>query len=129
MLKINDIIEQLEDFELAALYFYRFTGLMDGSKQKVLDALKERNIDVNKIEKYLQKNMSSSTNQDVCPRCLSNKFYSSLESQEVTFSQSTTKYETRFKTCMICLYSEDKGIHKKEKSNLFSFVNFLSKRK
>ncbi len=128
-MKLNDIIEQLEDFELAALYFYRFPSLMDDSKQKVLNALKERNIDVNKIEKYLQKNTLSSTNQDVCPRCLSNKFYSSLESQEVTFSQLTTKYETRFKTCMICLYSEDKGIHKKEKSNLFSFVNFLSKRK
>ena len=28
---------------------------MDDSKQKVLNALKERNIDVNKIEKYLQK--------------------------------------------------------------------------
>ncbi len=129
MVKLNDIIEQLEDFELAALYFYRFSGLMDDSKQKVLNALKERNIDVNKIEKYLQKHTPSSTNQDVCPRCLSNKFYLSLENQEVTFSQSTTKYETRFKTCMICLYSEDKGIHEKEKSNLFSFVNFLSKRK
>ena len=133
MNKLELFVKEIEDYELASLYHYRFNSFMPYSKKIILNELRERNIRQDNINKYLKKENAELKDQvlkrEICPRCFSNEFYNSEEKENVTFQYETHEYEKNYKTCLVCLYSQDKIDHKKEirngSSNIFSFLNFL----
>tara|TARA_B100000809_G_scaffold101249_1_gene99812 strand:+ start:865 stop:1278 length:414 start_codon:yes stop_codon:yes gene_type:complete len=133
MSKLKLFVKEIEDFELASLYHYRFKSFMPYSKKIIINELYERNIKEDNIKKYLKTvNIELSVqinNLEICPRCLSNEFYNSKETENVTFQYETHEYEKDYKTCLVCLYSQDKIDHLEEKekgnTNIFSFLRFL----
>ena len=136
MSKQKEFIEKLEDFELASFYKFRFQSFMDGSKRITLAELERRKINVDDIEKYLpaknEIDKQKLESLEICPRCYSNELYIANEKESVTFKYATLDYNVDYKTCLVCLYSQDKEDHKKEKKglwNIFSMLRFMINRK
>lgn len=135
MSKLKLFIEKIDDYEIAALYHFRFNSFMPNSKKNILEELEKRNIRLDDINKYLKKETAELKNQielrKICPRCYSNEFYNSQELEEITFQYETHEYTADYKTCLVCLYSQDKIDHEKEKNlggtNIFSFLRFLNR--
>jgi len=136
MSKVKNFISNLNDNELASFYHFRFNSFMKNSKKIILDELKSRNIKEYQIDKYLPK-LNKKIEQDVsaekiCPKCYSNKFYISNEIESITIKFETTEYIENYKTCLICLHSQDKIDRKKEKDNswnIFSLIKLLRGKK
>jgi len=130
MRKIEFFLAQLANFELANFYKYRFDSFMPSSQNSILAELKKRSIGLGEIEKYTAppKKYVENINKELCPRCLSSKYYNATEKESVTFSYATVDYEYNAKTCIICSFSKDKIDNKRVKRSLFSVLNFLWKR-
>ena len=136
MSKLELFVKEIEDYELASLYHYRFNSFMPYSKKIILNELKKRNIREDNINRYLISENAELKNKvskrEICPRCFSNEFYNSKEKESVTFQYETHEYEMDYKTCLVCLYSQDKIDHEKQKekgsTNIFSFLKFISRR-
>lgn len=136
MSKLKEFVEKLENFELASFYKYRFSSFMDNSKKIILKEFRKRKMFESNLEEYFlnkedidKQKLESS---EICPRCFSNEFYNENENESVTYQYATVDYTMNYKTCLVCLYSQDKEDHKNKRSgirNLFSFTNFLINRK
>jgi len=136
MSKLQNFISNLDNTELASLYHFRFNSFMKNSKKIILNELKNRNIKEYQIEKYLpklnKKIEREITEGKVCPKCYSNKFYDSNEIENITIKFETIEYLENYKTCLICLYSQDKIDKKKEKDrswSVFSLIKLLRGKK
>jgi hypothetical protein len=133
MSKLKLFIKKIDKYELASLYKYRFNSFMPNSKKMILDELALRNKREDNINSYLKKRTTELQvdieNGKICPQCLSNEFYNSAEIENITFQYETHEYTKNYKTCLVCLYSQDKIDHKTERnkggSNIFSFLKFL----
>lgn len=63
-----------------------------------------------------------------CPKCFSNKFYSSVEIDQVEFNGFSSEIKNNYRTCLVCLYSSDKEIYERDKSrtwNIFGLIRFF----
>jgi len=134
MSKLQDFIDSLEDFELGAFYKYRFESFMKGSQDKILKELEKRNISIDSIDSLIDKNskLDSEVENKYCPRCYSKHFYLASEKDYITIKYETVEINNNFKTCLVCLYSQDKANYKKEKRkawNIFGALRVISKRK
>ncbi|MDX1828621.1 MAG: hypothetical protein R3342_03650 [Lutibacter sp.] len=134
MSELKKFLHDLEDFELASFYHFRFNSFMKNSKEKILNELKSRNIKEYQIDKYLlklnEKIELEIEEGKVCPKCYSDKFYNSTEIENITIQFETIRYSENYKTCLICLHSQDKIESQKEKNsiwNIFSVIKLLKK--
>ena len=131
MKKIELFLAQLENFEVANFYKFKFDSFMPSSQSCILEELKTRKISLHEIEKYTtppKTYLEAIDKALVCPRCLSDKYYNAKEKDSATFSYVTVDYDYNAKTCLVCSYSKDKVDNKKVKRSLFSVLNFLRKR-
>ncbi len=134
MSKLQDFIDSLEDFELGAFYNYRFESFMKGSQEKILKELEKRNISIDSVDSLIDKNRKSDSEiqNKYCPRCYSKHFYLASEKDSITIQYATIEINNDFKTCLVCLYSQEKANYKREKRNawnIFGALRLISKRK
>ena len=125
MSALTDFLLELTDHELAAFYHFRYEQFMQGSKDKILKELENRSIHVGSIPDYLERNDSDKhkiIENDLCPRCMSSKFYTSHEVETITYSYASVDLDVDYKTCLVCLFSEEK---EGNVSSSFGFVTGL----
>ena len=129
MSKLENFISNLDNTELASFYHFRFNSFMKNSKKIILNELKNRNMKEYQIEKYLpkltEKIEREITDKKICPKCYSNKFYDSTEIEKITIEFETIEYSENYKTCLICLYSQEKIDKKKKKHNSWNIVSLM----
>tara|TARA_B100000508_G_scaffold75230_1_gene58614 strand:- start:83344 stop:83748 length:405 start_codon:yes stop_codon:yes gene_type:complete len=133
MSKLQAFLDDMEDYELMALYEYRYDTFMKGSKRKIKDEIEKRKLDLDKPHDYIKNAKSQFTDEEInqsvcCPRCYSKKFYHKDEIDQIHTRHYSFEIENTFKTCMICFYSQDKAEYKKEKNNFWSRLKLLIKR-
>ncbi|WP_139957805.1 hypothetical protein [Flavicella sediminum] len=136
MSKLENFLSNLEDFELASFYHFRFNSFLKYSKKIILNELKRRNIEELEVNKYLpvtnEKIEEDIIAEKICPKCYSNKFYSSNETESILIKFETYDYSEKYKTCLICLYSQEKINHDKKRKTLWnnlSAILFLKNKK
>lgn len=126
MSRLLNFLKTLTDFELAQFYKFRYNQFLPGSKDKILSELKERGMDINSLNSYRQ-NKRMKTESAQCPKCHSNKFYTASEVETIEFMRSTIEVDEYYKTCLVCLFSEEKP-ENYERHKLVSFFEFLRMR-
>ncbi len=127
MSSLQNYIRALEDFELLALYKYRYDTFMKRSRNKIMTEIKNRNLNLEQIDDYINKAKGTDVelkNSDCCPRCYSRKSYQAKEKDWVHYRYLSYEITNNFKTCMICLYSQDKKVYKKGKRGGWLFRLF-----
>ncbi|NOQ91575.1 MAG: hypothetical protein GQ552_02540, partial [Flavobacteriaceae bacterium] len=111
MSKLKEFVEKLEDFELASFYKYRFSSFMDNSKKIILKEFRKRKMYESNLDEYLPNkediDKQKLESSEICPRCFSNEFYSASENESITYQYATIDYNMNYKTCLVCLYSQD----------------------
>ena len=134
---IKDFISKLEDFELASFKKYRYHTLMENSRNLIDEEFKSRQLDPNNYEAYLpneedieQQKLES---EEICPQCYSNEFYMSSEVDQISFKGHSLDLKEDFKTCLVCLYSQDKKDTLKRRNrigwNIFGFFKLMTERR
>lgn len=134
MSRLDNFLKNLEDYELAAFYKYRFETFIPSTQENIVRYLNERNIDISTIDLFIES--TKKQNQDkksnkYCPRCYSKHFYMSNERDVIYEQWSSYELNNEFKTCLVCLYSDEKKNYIKEKKQgwtIFSTIRFLRKR-
>ncbi len=124
MSKLKEFLEQLEDYELANFYKYRYDSFMPSSMEMIDTEIGNRKMDLSNDTLYQPDKIIEKNSQNYCPRCLSSKFYLANELESTTFKYSTIEYTMDYKTCLVCLFSEEKNKHKKIKSKPLRFLKF-----
>ena len=129
MSKLQVFLDELTDSELANFYIYRYEQFLKGSKEKIDAELEKRTMSKTCISEYVIK--SSKEFLDTCPRCSSNKFYLSTEIESITYSYASIDLEVDYRTCLVCLYSEEKEKNERKSGyvTLFTFIRALINRK
>ena len=115
---LENYIVDLEDFELLALYKYRYDTFMKNSQKKIVTEIHKRNLDLKHIDDYISKAKGRDEelkNSVCCPRCYSRKFYLASEVDWKYSRYYSYKVTNDFKTCMVCLYSQDEKEYKKSR--------------
>lgn len=130
MSKLQAFLDDMEDYELMALYEYRYKTLMSGSKRKIRDEIEKRKLNLDKSYDYIRNAKSLFTEEEIeqsicCPRCYSRRFYNKDEIDEIHNSYYSIELENTFRTCMICFYSQDKAEYKKEKNSFWNRLKLL----
>ena len=123
MSKLQEYIESLVNYELGALYKYRFDTFMKGSQEKILKELSKRKLSIDSIDKLIEENrkpIDEIKDNKCCPRCFSRHFYLASEKDNITIRYSTIEINNRFKTCLVCLYSQEKAEYKREKRGIWN---------
>ena len=111
MSKLATFLSELSDRELAAFYHFRFTEFMKGSQEKILAELETRSMEIESISTYLKRDELDTfriMENNLCPRCMSSKFYTSHEVETMTYSYATVDLKVDYRTCLVCHYSQDK---------------------
>lgn len=129
MSKLQTFLDELTDGELANFYTYRYEQFLKGSKEKIDAELDKRAMIKTRILEYVVKSVQKSTEQ--CPRCGSTKFYNSPEIETITYSTASVDLEVDYRTCLVCLYSEEKENNKRKSGHVgpFGFIRALINRK
>ncbi len=128
MSRLQEFIDTLEDFELLALYKYRYDSFMKGSQQKIMVEIEKRGLQLNKLDVIIAKSKGSDNEiheSICCPRCYSRKFYHAHETDLISIKEYGFEISNDFKTCLVCLYSQDKKIYEKEKKRAWSVFGRL----
>ena len=75
MTKLEKILEQYEDFELAFLVKYKFNSYLETSKQAITSELSKRELTKEKLENLIAKYEHQRFHDSLlrCPRCFSTK--------------------------------------------------------
>ncbi|WP_146190752.1 hypothetical protein [Polaribacter aquimarinus] len=75
MSKINDFLNELDDYELAFFAKFKLSTYMKVTQSKIKEYLVERNLNESKIEKLIIENPTSKLEDKLerCPRCYSDK--------------------------------------------------------
>lgn len=133
MSRFQEFIDSLEDFELLAFYKYRYDTFMEGSQQKIIAEVQKRGLHLDKVDDFIAK--SKGTDSEIresicCPRCYSRKFFHSDEKDLISIKDYGFEVSNDFKTCLVCLYSQDKKDYEKEKKRawtVFGRLKFIKK--
>lgn len=84
-----------------------------------MDEIQRRNLHIEDTDELIQKAKGSTDeiqNSDCCPRCYSRKFYVANEKDWIHYQHYSHEINNRFKTCVVCLYSQDKNVYEKKKN-------------
>ncbi len=112
MSKLQGFLDELSDAELQALHHFRFREFMPASKEKIRLELDKRGLAVPDPLTYQAEIPADAWEKirscDMCPRCYSEKFYHSRETETLNYSYASVDTEVDYKTCLVCLYSEEK---------------------
>jgi len=131
MSRLQEFLDSLEDYELGAFYKYRFDSFMSGSSQKIIKELEKRRINPTQIDRLIEQakeTIGAITDKEYCPRCYSKHFYLSSETDFVSMDLVSVELHNRFKTCLVCLYSQDKSDYVKKKRRIWTKLGLISKR-
>lgn len=121
MSRLKDFIDTLKDFELLAFYKYRYNTFLRDSQVKIMTEIEDRDLNLKEIDIYIanaKKNIDTD-DDSYCPRCFSRKFYHANENDWLYNSYYFIEVTNDFKTCLVCLYSQDKKEYKKEKRSFW----------
>ncbi|HLV40749.1 MAG TPA: hypothetical protein VKY37_00590 [Brumimicrobium sp.] len=129
MSKLQTFLDELTDSELISFYNYRYEQFMELSKDKIDSELIKRGIQKEDFDQFKVDILSNTEGR--CPRCGSQKFYNSEEIETITYSIASLDLEVDYKTCLICLYSEDKenGRGPQSHVSLIGYIRALIMRK
>lgn len=127
MSKLLNFLKTLTDFELAQFYKYRYNQFLPNSKDKIVSELKERDMNIMDLDSYKQKKHISNQ-KTLCPKCHSSKFYTASERETIEFVRSTIEVDEYYKTCLVCLFSEEKPKNY-ERHRFVDFFDYLRMRK
>lgn len=103
---------------------------MKGSKEKILAELASRSMEIDSIESYLDRKELDKykiIEKQLCPRCMSSKFYTSNEIETVTYSYASVELKVDYRTCLVCLYSQDKVENENGSFGLVGPLGFIRK--
>lgn len=111
MSKLDDFLSELSDHELRAFHHFRFKEFMKGSKEKITLEMEKRGISSpssDEFEEYLAASKEGffTNRASLCPRCLSEKFYTRHEIETISYSIASFDISADYKTCLVCHYSE-----------------------
>jgi len=125
MSKLQTFLDELTDSELVSFYNYRYEQFMKSSKVKIDSELIKRGIQKEDFDHYRVDILANT--EERCPQCGSQKFYNSKEIETVTYSVASIDLEVDYKTCLICLYSEDKSENREthRRVGVFGFIRAL----
>lgn len=131
MSKLTTFLSELSDHELKAFFHFRYKQFLKGSQEKIDVEMKKRGIIPVDQEEHINKalHFTSKNNPNVCPQCLSEKFYTAHEVESITYSYATIELNVDYRTCLICLYSQDKEDSYTGIVGPFSFIQRLINRK
>lgn len=148
MSRIEKILEQFEDFELAFLMKYKFDSYLEGSQKAILAEVNKRQLSKEKIENIVSTIENSSINDEIqhrCPRCKSTK----VASDQVEFWNTYNRagysdeiakmdglagrqtYKDKL-TCMVCdyvIYDPNQGGFLGLQENVSMFFSRIFKKK
>lgn len=113
MSRLHEFLKELSDLELAHFYRFRYKEFIPASREKILEEMKGRGMDENELDIYTGTIPPDAAEKirryEMCPRCYSEKFYNSRETEMIQFSFASVEHEVDYKTCLVCLYSDDKA--------------------
>lgn len=126
MSKLTNFLEELNDQELVSFYHFRYEQFIKHSKEKIDQEIDFRGLD----RSNLVLNVEGNLQEDLCSRCGSSKFYTSNEIETITYSYASLDLNMNYKTCLVCLYCEEKesGESGHRFVGMFSFVKALFSR-
>jgi hypothetical protein len=108
MNEFNKFIGSLTDHELAILVKYRYQGLLENSKQKINEEVKNRNLSISELNRYSSEklNTKSAKGSKQCLRCGSEKWFEEHEYSEKPFNEfSSVEVVTDSYRCLLCGYN------------------------
>lgn len=108
MNKFDIFISSLTDHELAILVRYRYRGLLENSKQKINEEVKNRNLSVSELNRYSRAKLiaESAKGSKQCVRCGSEKWFEEHEYSEKPFNEFlSVEVVADTHRCMLCGYN------------------------
>jgi hypothetical protein len=108
MYKFDNLISSLTDHELAILVRYRYQGLLENTKQKINEEVKNRNLSVSELNRYSREKLKaeSAKGSKQCVRCGSEKWFEEHEYSEKPFNEfSSVEVVTDSFRCLLCGYN------------------------
>lgn len=70
------------------------------------------------------------THREMCPNCYSQQFFNAQEVKSMTYSYVSVEFKVDYKTCLICLYSEEQESDQSEEFvSAWTFIRNLIQRK
>ncbi len=115
MNEFDNFIRSLTDHELAILVRYRYPGLLENSKQKINEEVKNRNLSISELNRYSREKLKaeSAKGSKQCVRCGSEKWFEEHEYSEKPFNEfSSVEVVTDSYHCLLCGYNPFKEIPK-----------------
>lgn len=129
MSKLSEFLSELSDHELRAFHHFRFNEFMKGSQEKIMFEMEKRGVNSDDIEECItqaRKEGIFTNRESLCPKCLSEKFYTASEVETITYSYATVELDVDYRTCLICHYSQDKA-ENSNPSGMVSAWGFITK--
>jgi hypothetical protein len=108
MYKFDNLISSLTDHELAILVRYRYQGLLENTKQKINEEVKNRNLSVSELNRYSREKLKaeSAKGSKQCVRCGSEKWFEEHEYSEKPFNEfSSVEVVADTYRCLLCGYN------------------------
>lgn len=122
MSKLQTFLDSLEDYELLALYKYRYESFMKGSKSKIIGTIKKRKLNIEEIDEHIERAKCTAgeiKDSVCCPRCYSRRFYHKNELDKIHNAYYYIEITNSFRTCIICCFSQEKKEYGKEKRSFW----------
>jgi len=134
MSNLVNFLESLSEHELLKFYEFRYTQFLPASKNRIDQELLNRGIDLNSdpnMNFEAVELLNLNKNNVFCPRCLSSKFFNSTEIETVSYSYASVDLEVDYRTCVVCLYSEERNFSQESEGFVgpFQFIRTLINRK
>ena len=118
-MKLKDKLSELEDFELAFIYKYRYDSFLEKTKNLIIRELESRNLKENQINSLINSRLEESKKKPAedkvirCPRCTTQKIFDYyIEVDDTSDSNVINSYvgkgitrKIKKKECIICGYS------------------------
>lgn len=129
MSKVQQFLDELTDNELLGFFHFRYSEFLQGSKDKIDAEIQKRRLNVEAFDPSVAR--SDHSDEKNCPRCGSSKFYNSTEIETITYSYASVDIKTDYKTCLVCLYCEEKDVGFNGNRNVsgFGFIRALINRR
>ncbi len=122
MKELDYFLNKLSDHELAIFYGFRYSGFLDGSKEKIDDEIKKRNLSLEKLKSLQYKKLINDSKEEKigCERCGSNKLFIETDYKEVPISEfSSAEIAMDSYRCRLCGFNANKAKPK----NLFDRIS------
>lgn len=113
-MKLEKLLDNIEDFELAFLLRFRFPGLKEENQRRILEEVIKRNFTDEYIAKLIQEKEAQKPSKEFleCPRCRSQKFFSDEKSENMSVEVEGKKIPSALYTCLICGHSVQLVVNK-----------------